>query len=155
MKSQKILLIILILLFNLNGFAQTKGISLIHKNSQYKIFLKEGRRIKIKTLDGEKVTGKFTITDNQTIMIKNNNIKLDSIIKIKKASRFSTVVIPISIVVGSALVAAGIVGAVALIGTGYSTLPIGFFGLPGMIAILVPISVNIYNVEKWEYKIQN
>ena len=45
------------------AFAQNKGINLIKNTSNDTAFLKENRRIKVKTLEGKSIAGKFTIVN--------------------------------------------------------------------------------------------
>ena len=52
-------------------FAQNKGINLIKNTSNKTIFLKEYRRIKVKTTDKKAIAGKFTVLNDSTISIKN------------------------------------------------------------------------------------
>lgn len=134
------------------AFSQQKGINLINKQTKDTIFIEELRRIKIHTIDGKNRAGKFTIIDDKTIMIKNKSFSLDSIIKIRKASTFSAISSPISIIIGASFVTAGLVG--AYIG-GYGIL-ITILLLPtGTPLFIVPFTANEHVSKKWEYKIKN
>ena len=72
-------------------FAQGKGINLINNKSNDTTFHKEHRRIKVKTTDGKTVAGEFTVLNDSEISIKGRIIPIDSIISIRKASTFSTI----------------------------------------------------------------
>ena len=95
-------------------FAQNKGINLIKNTSNKTIFLKEYRRIKVKTTDKKAIAGKFTVLNDSTISIKNIIIPIDSIISIRNASTVSTIVRTTSIAVGSTFILIGLGGLVAV-----------------------------------------
>ncbi len=71
-------------------FAQNKGINLINNKSNDTTFLKENRRIKVKTTAGKAIAGQFTVINDSEISIKNRAISMDSIVTIRKASGFSS-----------------------------------------------------------------
>ena len=66
----KKLMLILFLIFSIAGNAQTKGIKLINKISNDSIFLPENSRIKIETIKGKEIVGKYTIINDSVINIK-------------------------------------------------------------------------------------
>lgn len=75
----------LLSLFFLNGmFAQEKSIKVFKEQKEKQIIIKECKRIKVKTFDGLKVSGRFKIIDEETILICNTEIKLNQIEKIKR-----------------------------------------------------------------------
>ena len=132
------------------AFGQNKGINLIKNTSSDTTFLKENRRIKVKTLDGKSVAGKFSVINDREIKIKETVIAVDSIISIKKASTFTAIARPISIFVGGtfllggvAALAAGGIGAVVAV----VLIPVG---LP---LFIVPFTTNTHPVKKWKYEI--
>ena len=132
------------------AFAQNKGINLIKSTSNDTTFLKENRRIKIKTTDGKSIAGKFTITNDSEINIKGRIISMDSIVSIRKASTFSAIASPISIVVGGALLVGGMAGLAA---GGYGVLLTAAFLPPGLPLFIVPFTANKHPVTKWKYEI--
>ncbi|MEP1488523.1 MAG: hypothetical protein ABJK28_08850 [Algibacter sp.] len=72
-------------LFFLNGIeAQEKSIKIFNEQNAKQITIKENKRIKIRTFDGIKISGRFKIIDDQTILLGNKEIKLNQIEKIKK-----------------------------------------------------------------------
>jgi len=78
-------IILLISLFFINlTFSQKRVIKITNLNSNREIIIKENRRIKIKIFDGEKISGKFKILDNENILIKNRQIEIKDIQKIKR-----------------------------------------------------------------------
>lgn len=142
---------LIFLLVNANVFAQTNSIVLEHKGKDRQIVVKENKRIKITTIDGEKFVGRFSIIDDKTIQIKGTTIALDSIATIQKRSTFSAIIQPILIVNGVALIIMGVAGAAAG-GYGYlltiTTIPIG---TP---MVLLNVFYNKHKNEKWSYRIE-
>lgn len=132
-------------------FAQNKGINLIKMTSKDTTFLKENRRVKVKTTDGKSIAGKFSIVNSSDIQIKGQVIAIDSIVSIKKASTFSAIARPISITVGAIFIVAAVGGAVS---GGYAVL-LAVFILPGLPLFIVPFTTNKHPVEKWTYEITN
>lgn len=88
-------------------FAQEKGINLIKNTSNKTTFLKENRRIKVRTIDKKAIAGKFTVLTDSTISIKNKIIPIDSIVSIRKASTFSTILRTTSISIGAVAAVGG------------------------------------------------
>lgn len=133
------------------AFGQNEGINLIKNTSNDTTFLKENRRIKVKTTDGKSIAGKFSIVNNSEIQIKDQVIAIDSIVSIKKASTFSAIARPISITVGAVFILAGIAGVAS---GGYAVLLAAFI-LPGLPLFIVPFTTNKHPVKKWTYEITN
>lgn len=131
-------------------FAQNKGINLIKITATESTFLKENRRIKVKTTNGHAFAGKFTVVNDSEVTIKGRIISMDSIVSIRKASTFSAIVSPISTGIGSILIAGSIVmiaeGGLAVIGAALA-LPVA---LP---LFIVPFTANKHPVKKWKYEI--
>ena len=81
----KKLIFLFLSLFFLNCLvAQEKAIKIFNEKTGKEIIIKENKRIRIKTLDGEKISGRYKILDDETIILKNQRIKLSQIEKIKK-----------------------------------------------------------------------
>ena len=66
------------------AFSQEKAIKITHPDSGEEIIIKETRRIRVQMADGRKVSGKFMVIDSQNIRIKEKQIKLSDIIKLKQ-----------------------------------------------------------------------
>lgn len=150
-------IVLLLLLTPLNGFSQNietieeKGIILRRKDSSETTFLKENKRIKVKLLNGKVHVGKFIIVNDSTISIRNNEISLDSIAKIKRRSVFNTIITPIIIYYGVTFTGIGIL----LIATQtYAEVGVVFsaIGLPMLIG---PITSESHRPLKWKYSIGN
>lgn len=81
----KKLTLLLLSLFFLNCIvAQEKSIMIFNEKTGKEIIIKENKRIKIKTFYGVKISGRFKIFDNETIILNNETIKLSQIEKIKR-----------------------------------------------------------------------
>ena len=148
----KINIIILgFLLFSfLNIQSQERGILLEKHNSKGIDFLKENKRIKVVTLDGQKYYGRFIIIDENTISINNQPIQLDSINKIKRKSLTATITAPLLVTTGVLF----ILGGAAVAGTStYGAL--AAFGLipSGFALSLIPLISNKHDTKNWDYKI--
>lgn len=78
--------LITVSLFCLSLFchAQHGAIKITDNESQKEIIIKENKRIRLKTVEGEKISGRFTIIDANTILVKGMEIHLSEIRKIKK-----------------------------------------------------------------------
>ena len=148
----KILLIISLLFFCYESNAQNNGIKLICKSTNDSIFYKENTRIKIKTTDGTSYTGKYSIVDDKTILIKDLKVPLDSIVKLKKRTVFSSIVRPISLTLGAALATAAYAGIAA---GGYGFLITAVALPPSLPLVIVPLTTNNHKQEKWNYTISS
>lgn len=147
----KLLLTLFCFAFTAFSFAQN-GVLLIQKNdSNRSIEIKENKRIKLETTDGQKLYGRFTIIDSSSIMIKEKIILLEDIVTMKRKSLFGTIANPVFIVYGSAM----IVGGVALVATGgFGPLFGGILVIAGTPVLLVPLLSNSHPVEKWHYSVK-
>jgi hypothetical protein len=146
--------IILVLLFIANAMFSQQGISLFNQKNGDLEFIKEHHRIKIKTDNGKNIAGQFTIIDSTTIQIKDHIINLNHIVKIRKASGFSTFMETGLITVGSVIVVAvtnSIFNGTASSGYGIGTAT-GI--LTGPTALILTLTThNNHKVKKWKYKI--
>lgn len=134
------------------GLAQNKGINLVNNKSSDTTFLKENRRIKVKTTDGKSIAGKFTIIDDSEINIKGKIIEIDSIVSIRKASTVSTILRTASIAVGGTFILIGLGGLVA---GPYGYLAAAVFTPPGLVLFIFPFTANKHPIKKWTYEIVN
>ena len=64
--------------------AQEQALKLSSPASTKAVIIKENKRIKIRTADGEKITGRFRITENNVIRIKDQRIEISDIQAIKR-----------------------------------------------------------------------
>ena len=133
-------------------FAQNTGINLIKTKSNDTIFLKEHRRIKIKTSDGMRLAGKFTVINDSMISIKNKIINLNNVVSIRKASTFSSVVRTVSIGLGTALVLGTGVAAILEVKNDSGTAAVAALIL-AVPMVIMPISIKKHPTKKWKYEI--
>jgi len=72
-------------LFLLNQLAaQKNAIKISSSTSEKVVIIKENKRIKIKTADGKKLSGRFKITDPHSVFVDNQQIPLTDITEIKR-----------------------------------------------------------------------
>ena len=64
--------------------AQQKAIKITKETTGKERIIKENKRIKVTTTDGEKYSGRFQIQDDETILIKGQAISLIDIEKLKR-----------------------------------------------------------------------
>jgi small nuclear ribonucleoprotein (snRNP)-like protein len=145
----KHLLFFLLLHLSLSTFAQ--GGILLKKNdfNRYKV-LEQNSRIKVTLNNGQILRGKFTIIDEQSILVDNQSVNLNDVAKIRANSIARQIFVPISITLGTYFgifaVAGAVAGGLAIIAT--------LIGLPLAIPLLaIPLSQNNHLSSKWSYKI--
>ncbi len=80
----KKILFFVLFLTTLTAFSQQKAIEITNKNNGKTKFFKENQRLKIRTFDEKKHVGRWHFSDNQSILIGNQSIKIDSIKSIKR-----------------------------------------------------------------------
>ncbi|MCG8582101.1 MAG: hypothetical protein MI866_19405 [Bacteroidales bacterium] len=135
----KMAIIFLLFLHCNNMSSQDKQLVATITTSNKNIVFTEGQRVRLKTIDGKKISGKLNIIDNESFFIKNTIIHVDEIIKIKKNPLIISVVTGgILIFTGITLFNAGLIGAVfagdssALLAT-IPGIGLIFIGLPPLI----------------------
>jgi hypothetical protein len=153
----RINILFFLLLFSSNLFSQEdqkvekKGILLERKESSRKEFLPENKRIKLETIDGNILVGKFTIVNDSTISIRGNEVNLNSIERIKRRSVVSAIGSPIITAYGFGGIGLGVY---AIAQGGIISVIDGTFLIPagvGMV-LLSTISQN-HKPSKWNYSI--
>jgi len=135
-------------------FAQKNAIKITNQNTGKEKTIKEYKRIKVKTVNGEKISGRFKIIDNESFMIKNKVIKLIEIEKIKRNPLLiSTITKWFFIYAGSGMIFLPMIS-VVFIGDSYPIL----WAISGAGMIYVGIkSPNLLKgfkkVKQWKYEI--
>ena len=133
--------------------AQERARKISSPASEKKAIIKENKRIKIRTADGQKVSGRFSIEDNSAIIIEDQKIALSDIESIKRNPLFLSVFSSGFLIYGGVLA----VGMGAIIGIFIESS--GFLlAIPGAAMIYAGIkSPNIlknYNAEdNWTYEL--
>lgn len=151
----KLFLFLTLLSSSLSVNAQHHCIQLTKKiNGKTKIFT-EGTRLKIKTLTGEKLIGRFKIIDLNTIQIDDATIDLGEIYKIKKKSTLGGFIGTYFLVAGLISLPIGIAAAASADGI---TSAIGgitiFRSIAAITGGMVLNDFPINNTHpKWQYKI--
>ena len=147
----KQLFLLFFFLFSIAVISQSNILVIQKLNSNFTKEIKENKRIKVWTKDGQKLYGRFTIKDSISIIIEEKVILLEDIIKMKKKSLFGTIANPIFIVYGSFVIIAG----AATVGTGaWGALIGGSFIVAGIPMVLIPSISNNHPSDKWEYSIK-
>lgn len=142
--------LLLLLLVSFAISAQEKGVQLEHNFTHKKVFYPENIRVKIKTKEGEKFVGNYSIIDDRTISINGTSISLDDIIKFKKRSKVGSIMRPVLATFSGICLIGAVAGAAA---GGYGYL-ITVLLLPPGVATLVPVLLpNDHKPDKWQYSI--
>lgn len=150
-KTMKFILFNLLLLFSITCFSQQGKLVLKKLGSNRVKEIKENKRVKVKTIDGEVYYGRFQIVDYETILIENQSVNLCEITKLKQKSLFSRYANPVFISVGSLGTLGGLAGLAA---GGYGFLA-AIVLLPTSVPMLVvPTTSGNYIANKWEYSIE-
>jgi hypothetical protein len=134
-----------------HSFAQEKFIQLTKDETGKVKLFKENKRVKVKTLDGKKFIGKFSIVNESTISIKGNEIKIENIERIKSRSVGAGIV-------GTVLTVTGYVGlgvsAIIVIVDPSNALKAAVISLAvGGSGIFINEFVATHKSSKWSYKI--
>lgn len=140
------------LFFTILTFAQNNVLVIQKIDSERSIEIKEHKRIKLETKDGQKMFGRFTVVDSSSIMIQEKIILLEDIVKLKRKSLASTIVNPVLIVYGSVFI---ITGASIIGGTGiFDTFFGGSLIVVGTPLVLIPLLSNKHPSNAWKYSIK-
>ncbi len=98
------LLLFSLMLANL-AFAQQRAIQLSSPDSEKVVLIPENKRIKIRTADGQKLSGRFRIAGENTIAINEQEIALSDIESIKRNPLLLTIFSSGFLIYGGALTA--------------------------------------------------
>jgi hypothetical protein len=147
----KKILYLIVCLLSFISYSQDRILKLKKINSETVKIIKEHKRIKVQTIEGKKYVGKFTIVNDSTILIANEAIVLDSIVKLRKKSLFNSITNPVFITVGSLALLIGTAGAIA---GGYGYIATVVMIPPGIPLLLLPSISNQHPKTKWEYTIE-
>ena len=115
-------------------------------------FLKENRRIKVFTEDGNKYKGRYTIVDNETIEINGSLIKIEDIEVIRKKDLIVSIVKGAVFGFGTVLFVGGITST-----GGIGAAIVATFGaFLNVLAVTIPeIAIGELDNDRWSYKIIN
>ena len=111
----KIVFLITSLFFVNLIFSQNNVVKIVVEKTGNTILIKERSRIRVKTFDGKRITGRFKIINDSTMLLKGKEISLTNIKKIKRNPLAMTVATDVALLVvgGSISVIAIYVGGAA------------------------------------------
>jgi small nuclear ribonucleoprotein (snRNP)-like protein len=147
----KFLIFIFLVIAPLLSIAQKNFLVIQKNNSEFSKEIKENKRIKIETKEGKKFYGRFTVVDSLSIMIENEIVLLDDIIKLKRKSLFIKICNPLIITTGLVFVTFGVAGAIA---GGYGYIATVILLPPGISISALSLISNNHTTDKWNYKIK-
>jgi predicted phage tail protein len=147
----KTLLYILLLLISFNVMAQQKTLEISNiNNGKIKVYT-ENQRIKVRTLDGKKHVGNLNFSDNETIIINNQSIKIDSVLSIKKQPKILGTIRTVVLVTGLAIVSSSIIVAASGGNAAFLLFTVGS-GVTISAGLIEAINSNNSN-RLWKFKI--
>lgn len=95
-------------------FSQERALKIVNQVSKKEIIIKENKRIRIRTVDDQKISGRFKIIGKETILIKKKKIELANIEKIKANPLLISIVTNgLFIYIGASITIVGIASAEA------------------------------------------
>lgn len=65
-------------------FAQANALKLTNTETEEVIIIPENKRVRVKTVDGKKYSGRFTVQDSSSILVDKHLVTLDELVKIKR-----------------------------------------------------------------------
>jgi hypothetical protein len=83
--------------------AQNNAIKITNVNTNKEKIIKENRRIKLKTTDGQKIKGRFKVENNNTIIIDNVRINLTDIDELKRNPLLTSILVTGFLVYGGVI----------------------------------------------------
>lgn len=147
----KKIIFFLMLLVSFAVFSQQRKIEITNiKSGKIKIF-EENQRIKIRTLDGKKYVGNLSFSNNETFIIDQQTIKIDSLLSIKSAPKVLGTVKTVVLAAGLAVVTASVIVASGGGDAAFIIFTIGA-GVTFSAGIIEAVNSNNSN-RKWAFKI--
>lgn len=142
---------LLLLFLSFSAFSQHRAIEITNIESGKTKVYEENQRIKIRTLDGNKHVGTVTFTDNETIVVDNQSIKIDSLQSIKSQPKVIGTIKTIVLFTGLAVVVTSLV-----VASGGGNAAFLLFTVGGGVTISAGVleALNANNSDrKWTFKI--
>ena len=81
---KNLLLLALCLSVSFIAVAQKRALEISNSETNKQVIIKENKRIKILTIDGQKLSGRFAIENEDTLQIRNQSIPFSDIASIKR-----------------------------------------------------------------------
>ena len=150
---RKVAILLFTLFFTNQFLAQEQAIKISSPTSEKEVIIKENKRIKIRTTEGDKISGRFQMVENKAIKIKDQKIALADIESIKRNPLFLSIFGTGFLIYGGALA----VGMGAIIGIFIQ--PSGFLlAIPGAAMIYAGIkSPNVLRnykaADNWGFEV--
>lgn len=148
----KIFILFFLLIFSLPTMAQ-EALKISKTGSDKVKLFEENKRVKVKTVEGEKHIGRFQIIDDQNIAIKGKIIPLSSIANIKSRSVVGGIAGTFLIVYGAVVLGVGLI-----VGSSFGTQS-DIYIVGGMGAVIMASGILFnefaknHRDQKWSYKI--
>jgi len=147
----KKILFLLTLLLSLTTFSQQIALEITNiKSGETKIY-QENERVKLRTIDRKKLVGELHFVDNQTLLIGESTVKLDSILSVKANPKTLGTIKTIVLVTGLAIVATSVIVASGGGGAAFLLFAVGS-GVTISAGVLEGLNANNSN-RKWTFKI--
>ena len=126
-------------------FSQNAAVKIVDQKTGNTIIIQEKSRIRIKTFDGKRITGRFQILNDSTMLLKGKEISLENIKKIKRNPLVMTIATDVVVL----FVGGTVTAILAFSGT---TAPAVIFGGGGSLAamILGPNFLKGYSSDKYK-----
>ena len=105
---KKVLFTLVALLFTSLIFSQNSTVKITNQKTGITKIFQEKSRIRIKTLDGKKITGRFQILNDSTMLLKGTVISLADITKIKRNPLMLTIATDVVLFVVGVTTAGGL-----------------------------------------------
>ncbi|MBU2974746.1 hypothetical protein [Zobellia sp. B3R18] len=140
------------LFFCLESLSQEKQLAIVNSVSGKEITIEESRRIKVITKTGEKFAGRFTVLNQNSIIVDDIIVSLQEIDIIRRHALFHTIMIHVNFLhIGSIMFLVGLaVGTVPSVFIGAAALTAGIYGV-----VKSPnVSKGYKRAGKWSYKIR-
>jgi hypothetical protein len=144
-------LFLILLVFSTTVFSQQRTIEITNIQTGKVKFFEEKQRIKIRTLDRKKHIGILKFQDGQTIIIKDQYIKIDSLQSIKNQPKGLAAVKTVVLAAGLATVASSLVAASKGQDAAFMLFTVGAGTTIGA-GLLEGVNAN-YTGRKWTFKI--
>lgn len=140
-----------LLFISFTAIAQQKAIEITNINTAKIKVYEENQRIKVRTLDGKKHVGNLTFSDNETIIINDQSIKMDSILSIKKQPKLLGTIRTVVLITGLAIVGSSIIVAASGGNAAFLLFTVGS-GVTISAGLIEAINSNNSN-RRWKFKI--
>jgi small nuclear ribonucleoprotein (snRNP)-like protein len=142
---------ILTLLLTLTSFSQLRIIEITEIRTGKTMYYEDNQNVKIRTLDGKKHKGILKLVDNETFLVGDETIKIESLHSIKINPKGINQIKNIVLYTGVAIVATGLILATVGNNAAFLVLTVGSSVTIGAGIIE---GINGYNsLNKWNFKI--